>query len=352
VVNTGNPVYPFFYSVFKGKNWDAFSDKIYQHQQQTFGAGRPFAQPGQDYPAQPLELSRVGAAVLGLAYQPGRYTDPQPTEGGGFPFQSLGAIPLAGLLLWMFSGKVRRFEGSIIAAILISLCMWFALSEQSRYIVGLFFPACVLVGGAATLLRIGPLLAGASVLQLLATVMVYTRYPDPESRFSAKLKVVLGGQTPEEYQSRYIGFYDAAQELNKTVGQGRVALFDEVFGYLLDVPYFWANPGHSTEIGYEQLQTADQFVEALQKLGITHVYINLSETFGRNKDLTDQWIQATGLKGQKVPYPNREANLKDPQSAYKVLLAEAISEGKISYLTTVHSGLIFTVAPSDKGAGK
>jgi hypothetical protein len=352
VINTGNPVYPFFYSVFKGKNWDAFSDKIYQHQQQTFGAGRPFAQPNQDYPTQPLEPARIGASVLGLAYQPGRYTDPQPTQGGGFPFQSLGAIPLAALLLWMLSGRVRKFEGVIAAAILISFCMWFVLSEQSRYIVGLFFPACVLAGGAVATLRFGPLLAGASIVQLLASVVVYTRYPDPESKFSEKLKVVLGSSAPDEYQHRFISFYDAAQELNKVVGQGRVALFDEVFGYLLDVPYFWANPGHSTQIGYEHLQTADQFVQSLQGLGITYVYINLGETFGESKEPTLQWLQAAGLEQPKIVYPNRAALMSDPQSSYKVLLAEAIAQGKLTPYGSYHSGLIFTVQPSDSAVAK
>jgi hypothetical protein len=345
VVNTGNPVYPFFYSVFHGKNWDTFSDKIYRHQQQTFGAGRPYEVPGQDYVAQPLQVSRIGAAVLGLAYQPGRYTDPEPTQGGGFPFESIGVIPIAGLLVWLLSGKSRRFESACAASIGISLAMWFVLSEQSRYILGLFFPACVLAGGAVATLRVGTLLAGASVVQLIASAVVYTRYPYPSSRFAEKLKVVIGGQTPDEYRHRFISFFDPAQELNSAVKNGRVALYDEVFGFLLDVPYFWANPGHSTEMGYEQMTNESELMASFRRLGITYVYINLGQTFGHNPTLTKEWLQAAGLEGgPPTAYPNRASLLANPESSYKVFLAEAIARGDLLPYKSFGSEFIFTVA--------
>jgi hypothetical protein len=278
-----------------------------------------------------------------LAYEPGRYTDPQPTQGGGFPFQSLGAIPIAAILVWMFSGKSRRFELGIVGSVLTSLSMWFVLSEQSRYIVGLFFPACVLAGGAMSVLRVGPLLAGASILQLLASLVVYTRFPDPDSRFSEKLKVVIGGQTADEYQHRFTGFFDAAQELNKLPGHPKVALFDQVFGFLLDIDYYWANPGHSTEIGYEHINTAAEFVDSLNRLGITHVYIDLSETFGGDHDLSQQWLQAAGISSPTIRYPHRADQMKDPQNVYKVLLAESVASGKIVPVKQVRSGIIFQV---------
>jgi len=52
-------------------------------------------------------------------------------------------------------------------------------------------------------------------------------------------------------------------------------LFDEVRGFYLDVDYFWANPGHHTYIPYERIRSPEKFIEALRKLGATHVYMNL-----------------------------------------------------------------------------
>ncbi|MFX5562759.1 hypothetical protein ABTD73_20110, partial [Acinetobacter baumannii] len=85
VVNTGNPVFPFMYSRFGGKNWDAYNAEIYSNEQATFGVSREVPEPGKrsiDMPSQP---SKLGAAILGLAYQPGRYTNPNPLSGFGWP---------------------------------------------------------------------------------------------------------------------------------------------------------------------------------------------------------------------------------------------------------------------------
>ncbi len=347
VINTGNPVFPFFYSVFKGKNWDAFSDAIYKEQQQTFGSGRAEGTPDRPYTSNALEPSRIGAAILGLAYQPGRYADPAPEQGLGFPFVGLGAIPLAGLLVWMFSGRLSRFEGVVAGTVLLSLAMWFVLSEQSRYILGLALPLCVLAGGAVSRLRVGPLIAVAMAVQLLASIYVVTRYGD---RFSEKLKVVLGGETPDDYLARNAGFFAVAQDLNSMPGVHRVGLFDEVFGYFLDVPYFWAGPGHSTEIGYEQISSADQLVAALKRLGIDVVYINLGQTYGQDGASIERWIQASGVKGNSVPYKpsEREPAMKDPRNKYKVLLAEAVASHKLTLVKAYGSRgarLVFQVAP-------
>jgi hypothetical protein len=133
--------------------------------------------------------------------------------------------------------------------------------------------------------------------------------------------------------------------LNTLAQGGRVALYDEVFGYFLDVPYFWANPGHSTEMGYEQMRDDSQLLDSYRRLGITYVYINLGETFGSNKDALTQWMQASGLLGVVIPYKGREEKMKDPQDKYKVLLAEAIADHKLTEVKNYGNRFIFSVAP-------
>lgn len=331
IVDTGNPVYPFFYSVFGGKNWDAFGERIYKNQQQTFGAGRPMAA---DYTAGALEPARLGSSVLGTAYMPGRYVDPAPTQGLGFPFVSLGAIPVVSMLAWLISGRARQREGACLAVALISFGAWFVLSQQARYGLVWCVPLLIMAGGAVARFRVGLVMAGAIALQALGTIFVATRFNDEENRFRSKLEVILGKTTPDDYQRATTSFAEPAKYLNQTVGSGRVALYDEVFGFLLDVPYFWANPGHTTELGYSSMRSGDDLIAAFDRLGLTHAYFALNTAFGGNEDEANKWLAAAGMNGSVVPYSgeDRAARLQDPQAAYKVFLAEAVASGKLRLL--------------------
>src|SRR6185295_13803103 len=72
VVNTGNPVYPFFYSKLGGKNFSAPQAEQYSREQASFGVG---TQDGHH------DFTQIGHAVLGLGYQPGRFINPAQTFG-------------------------------------------------------------------------------------------------------------------------------------------------------------------------------------------------------------------------------------------------------------------------------
>ena len=54
-----------------------------------------------------------------------------------------------------------------------------------------------------------------------------------------------------------------------------VALYDEVRGYYLDVPYFWANPGHHTMLPYDTYTEPSQLIEGLRSLGVTHIVLSM-----------------------------------------------------------------------------
>lgn len=312
IVNTGNPVYPFFYSAFHGKNWDDFSAKIYAEEQKTFGAGNS-----------PTDL---GAAILGLAYQPGRYTNPSPTQGHGFPSGALGFVVVGAWLAWLFSGRMSRFEKAAIAATGISLLMWFVLSQQSRYLITLAVPACALAGGALERLKVGPVVAALTGLQAL-----YALYVGKVFHLDPKLPVVVGRISEEEYLKASVPFYEAAQAINQIVPKdGKVALFDEVFGYFLDVPYFWANPGHSTLIPYDRIRNGLELAEGLKKLGFTHVYMNMGVGIAfPSPEAREKWMRQAGLILPYLPVEpaEREAAFQDLRNKWRVLVGEAIAEG-------------------------
>ncbi|HVT10991.1 MAG TPA: glycosyltransferase family 39 protein [Fimbriimonadaceae bacterium] len=317
---TGNPVYPFFYKQFGGKHWSEWQGQIYSAEQQSFGVGR---EPG----GEKVEPQRIGHAILGLAYQPGRYINPGQTAGLGFPIGAIGFVVIGAMLLWLISGRTTPFESSSLATVLVSFAMWFVLSEQSRYIVALAVPLSVLAGGGVLRLRAGPFLAGAAVLQALISFYVVK-----DQRFDAQLQVETGQVTTDQYMSALTKFYEPAQYLNQNVKGGRVALYDEVFGFLLDVPYLWANPGHSNELGYEAMQTGDDLVAALQREGVTYVYVNLLPAGSDpNNPQFKRWLQTLGLQGSAQPYTLEEKAKLMPDLNWraKVLLGEAIASHRL-----------------------
>lgn len=326
---TGNPVYPFFYEVIGSQNWDDFSAKIYKEEQQTFGVGR--------------EPTSLGHAIFGLAYQPGRYVNPGQTSGLGMPTGALGAVMAGAWILWLASGRLRRYEGTILVITGISLLMWFVLSQQSRYLATLGVPATILAGGAVARLRAGPVLAGVAVLQLgWALYIAKVFHVDP------KLPVVMGRLTPEEYWKSTAPFAEAAKGINEAVTkEGKVALFDEVFGYFLNVPYFWANPGHSTRIPWANLDDGTALAEEMKRQRFTHVYMNLSVGVAfPSPDARDRWLRAAGLSDAREPFTpeERDAAFQDLRNKWRTLVAEAISAGRLTPIQSFRTGILFTIS--------
>jgi len=300
VINTGNPVYPFFYGLLGGRGWDQFRAEIYTEEQKTFGVLGP---------------QNLGHAILGLGYQPGRYNNPAPQSGQGLPTASTGFALLFGAFALLASGKAGRNERWLLAAIGLSLLMWFGLSQQSRYIASLAPILAYLTAFAWMHTRWRPQVFGAVAVQAGITLAWWTTTFLPD-RFA----LATGEVTREDYLSRRVPFYQPSKVINELATGGKIALFDEVFGYWLDVPYAWANPGHSTVIPYDTMQTGDDFAAGLRDY--SHLYINM---LGSPPDFAHRWRAA--MQGVPLPAEEREALMSDLRTKWKPLLAEAVAAG-------------------------
>lgn len=317
IAYTGNPVYPFFFKQLGGKYWDTWRSEIYTNEQKSFGVG-----------SSPVSL---GHAVLGLAYQPGRYVNPGQTEGRGFPTGSIGFAALLAGLVWCSSGGAGKREKVVLAAVGLSLLMWFVLSQQSRYLTSIVVPLAVLAAGAVEKLKFGRIVAAGLALQA-----AYSGWMLWTTQTEAQLPVVTGQISREEYQAKAVPFYLPAQTINKLPDPVKVALYDEVFGYFLDKPYMWGNPGHSTLIPYESSNTPEQWVGAMKSLGFTHAYANMNRNM-IGPAVLQRWQEAMGDK----PYTaEEEAQMRNnPDLWWRVLFAGA-----------VHKGLLKPVAAFPEGA--
>jgi hypothetical protein len=306
-----NPVFPFFYSKLGGKDWDQRRAEIYTREQNSFGVGRGAPPEGS------IEPLRIGHSVMGLAYQPGRYVNPQQTQGGGDPMGATGVAVIGAFMLALVAGFKGRFERAILAAVLISFAIWFVLTQQSRYIVSLAVLLSLLAGLLAVRTQWKYLMGAVAVLQAVASLyLLHTRL------FSDQLQVVLGKVSTEEYQTRRIGFFEAAQTINQLPAGSKVALYDEVFGYLLDRPYFWANPGHSTIIPYDSMNTGADFAAEMRKLGFTHIYMNL-----RAKSPEDAHSIWMALQGQAMSQADRDRLFNNWETKYTPLILDANALG-------------------------
>ncbi len=319
----GNPVFPFFYSVLGGEGWDARRAEIYTAEQKTFGVG--------------TSPSALPHAILGLAYSPGRYVNPGQQSGQGTPLGAVGVPILAALLLWPMSGRLRRFEAAVVGVALLSLAMWFFLSQQSRYVVALALPLGLLVGGGIARLRTGPLLAAVAALQAAITLVIVKSYITED-----QLRVVLGRESREEYLMPRVPLYDASRAINGLGPSAKLALYDEVFGFLLDVPYVWANPGHSTLIPYDEMQNGADYAQGMRALGFTHVYFNPRPP-GVPREDAERWVAATGLTPAPRPYAGaeRESLMNSFEQRWKVLLAEAVAARELTLVGQFRGGLLF-----------
>lgn len=331
-VTMGNPVYPFFFEKLGGKMWDQRRADIYRNEQQTFGVGR--TEKGRDATA-------VGHAVLGLGYQPGRFINPGQEQGLGTPLGSVGIVLLLSLFGWAFAGRKTVLERSILAGAAFSLFLWFFLSQQSRYIVSIAPPLAILFGGLAMQVSSswGRGLRAAVGVQAVVTFGLLWLL-----RIEPILPVATGQESREDYLTRTTPIYAAAQRLNEVAKGGKVALYDEVFGFYLDVPYVWANPGHGTFIPYDTLNTADEYVAKMKELGFTHIYTSLWPVV-KDRAYAQRWVGAMGLNGTLVPLPpdERAAILASWERKWEVLLLDAVAAGKLELVEGFKNGIVFRI---------
>jgi len=253
---TGNPVYPFAYEIFGGKNWSREQAIAYRGDQLKFGMGRE--------PAQLLMLP------WNLTAHPFYFADPigtsvgeriylLPTIGMGylatFGLMAMGGLGVGGVWLMVLAG--------------LNTIGWFYLMQQVRYLI----IVCPLfaAGGTARAHHAPRWLRGAYGA-LLGVQALFTLW-----LFSASYlpMLPLALRDRDAYLDKRLQIYPAIRFLNtQTPADKGVILLDETRGYYLNRRYLWGNAGHHRLIPYEQFRSGRELVEWLQREGYGYVLIN------------------------------------------------------------------------------
>jgi len=250
---TGNPVYPFFYSVFGGVNWSAEAARMYAQEQGMFGVGR--------------SLPAFLLLPFTLTFHPELFSRGVGVFGSPGPF-ALAFVPLAAL-----SRPVDRRFAALGLFSLAYLVVWFNLTQQSRYLVPILpFAALLATWGLRGALDRQAVRSAASAVLAVQTVILCGLLA---LLVRPGIPVVLGAKGAEEYLARALDVYSAQRWINRnTPRTARVLLYDETRGFYLDRAYFWANPGHHTLIPYDRFRTAADMVRWFADRGFTHVLVN------------------------------------------------------------------------------
>ncbi len=253
---TGNPVYPFAYEIFGGKNWSQEQADAYRNDQLQFGMGREPAQ---------LVLS-----PWNLASTPAPFADPIGARVGErvMLLPSLGVGALATPSVWLTSGLAHG-AGYLTAFVGLNLLGWFYLMQQIRYLL-LVLP----VWAGATLSAIhraaAPIRYACGALLLLQASFTLWLMG------SAYLPVLpLALRDRDAYLSRRLQIYPAVQFLNAQPRPNEgVILLDETRGYYLNRPYLWGNAGHHRLIPYETMRTGADLAQWMAQHGYRYLLIN------------------------------------------------------------------------------
>ena len=249
-IYTGSPVYPFFYSIFGGKDWTAELAQTYTSLQGKFGVGH--------------DLASFLMLPWDLTFHSERFYDT--------PGLFVGPILLvAAPLLMLAKYRSRKLLG-LTLFFLSQMVIWFGLTQQSRYLLPAFAILAVIVAAVAysdERFRITRI-ALYAVFAAMGVFGVLTLLPAVESA----APVVFGSETRDAYLARTLPIYPAEKWINEnTPAKARIALFGDTRGFYLDRDYVWADPGHNKRFT-RGFASPDGFVGYLKSQGITYAMVN------------------------------------------------------------------------------
>lgn len=253
---TGNPVYPFFYSLFGGYDWSLELARNYTMLQKEFGLGHT-----------------PGAFLLlpcNLAFRSDAFYDR--------PGLYIGPLLLVGLPVLVFARYRSAKLVGMLVFFLAQLGLWFSLSQQSRYLIPAFAVLAVLVAGLAQLderLRRTRAVLAAVFAATAVFGLVVTQWPTIRDT----ARVAFGAETREEYLYRRLDVYPAQQFMNGNLpATAKVALYGDTRGFYLNRAYAWADWGHNAMFSRD-FDSAYAMAAYLKDHGFTHAMVNFGVAF-------------------------------------------------------------------------
>ena len=283
---TGNPVYPFAYSIFGGKQWSQWQAQHYTYQQKEWGWGdlppeTEYFQlpPVKRFFAGSRRPDRMLLAPFGLTFRPWDYVDKGTWRFGAIVAASIGPLYLAFLPLLFFRRK-RPWAWRVIGWSMVPIAAWWLASAQySRYLLPALAwhaPAAAWAAYEAGRRQVWVRRTVAVGLGLtLAFALGGRLLPDLNA-----VPLLTGKVSVGDYLTVSFPPYRMLQFLNRLMTPtDKLISYGEPRLFYLDRPYLWGDPGYHRLLEYDRMTSAEDLIAAYRSLGITWVLIN-AEYFG------------------------------------------------------------------------
>ncbi len=246
---TSNPVYPFAYSLFGGRNWSEENAAAYRGDQLKFGMGR--------------SVDRLIMAPNNMVSFPEKFMDPVGLIVGERAYTVASSGPAMAAAPF-----VSSTAGLPLGFVIASFLAWFGLMQQTRYLIPIFPILSATAAVAQGRLRKRALWLVVA-LQSIAALWIFGGALLPWT------SAIWNREKREEYLTRRFQPYEAYRFINEqTAPSAKIGLYDEPRGFYLERQYLWANAGHHMLIPYSNFSTSSDLVEGLKSKGITHILIN------------------------------------------------------------------------------
>ena len=260
-VSTGNPVYPYFFSLFGGRWWDAAHAAAYA----------AFNNPGMGHDLVPALLLPWNLTQYPTPGHPTSW--PKPFAEFPSAVFSLSPVLLAALFFPAFGRRPAPRAIKLLALYaLASLALWFTQTQFIRFLLPLvpilcLLTAWVLDAALKTRQRSASALAALAAGSLLWSLSVGGRLA------AVQAPVALGLMSPAAYQSRYDAGYDALQFVNTSLPpDAKLAFFGDPFGFHCDRSYLWGD--QSAYVLTPDVRSRADLLRRLRQRGVTHVLVD------------------------------------------------------------------------------
>jgi hypothetical protein len=243
---TGNPFYPFFYSVFKGPYWDIERAKLYDIFLSVYGMGRSLT----DYLLLPWRMTVYGGvdgpfdAQIGIVY-----------------------ILLTPLLIF-FRSRHKSINYMLIYSAVFFFA-WATLSQQGRFLLPVF---------AALSICFYAIINKRSMRLLVITLIIYNLFLSWQQFQKYKPFEFISGKTShQQYLMKYLKDYPAINYINTHLSPNSKTYMVGIgnIGYYCQRPFMQESVFDYTfkKILMES-SNQNQILDWLKNQGISHILIN------------------------------------------------------------------------------
>lgn len=263
-LNTGNPIWPFAFHVFGGRDWDELGDEYNMQLMLERWAELQL-------PRNPIGLLQSYGYML---LSPNEISD---FRGGlGQPLMAGALLALLGMLLFRDAPPFVRQSLFVCAGFWM---LWFFLvSHQVRFLLPAL-PLLALASGWAVVRllvrrRTPNVRAAAFATVALVALLEWPWYYAPErALLLSRLPYLRGEQTRAAFIDAHVDVMPYVRFANAELpADARLLLLPyETRGYYLERDYIWAHPASQRVIRFEQHPSAEALLATLQGIGITHL---------------------------------------------------------------------------------